>query len=300
MPGLVSRFDVGAHDTVLFQSKAHLIMSLLHERGAASRAMMQPDVNHRVTEEMFFNEWTADDKGGKQKPMMQSFISQDDADRFTFANPISCILYETYEPDEDDIFAKHPSRLIKTHLPMTISRTGEKRFTGHGVMGSSKGSFCSLDAFNRLLALFGLKMPKKKKELELTPTDPCFAIARIDDIYTFLNSFDQEDLEWKNVEGFKKFLVKYSRIGYTYQEDLTLRQNINLLSFWIRALVPVRAAIPDGQHRGQIFTYCLFGNFQIDSHAPLHEFQDDEWKGVDSSGENLKYVSTLVVNQSGL
>jgi len=270
---------VGSHNSLTIQSKAHLIMCLLHERAPVSRAMLQPDVNHRITEEVYFNEWTDDEKGNKQRPMMQSFVSKDDANRFTLSNPMTYILYEL--EDVEDFPGDDPSRLISTHLPMTIPRCDGKRFTGRGILKGVNAKLCSLDSFAKLISLFGYK----PKERSSSPDNSFHGITRITDVIQFLGSFDEELLHWEEEQGFRNFLLAFPKIGYKYDESLSLRQNINMLSYFIRALVPVRVAIPDGQHRGQIFTYCLFGNFQIDSRAPLQEFQVDEWKGVQSIGK---------------
>jgi len=79
------------------QNNSYLIRSLLHERGAKRHAMFQPDVNHRATEEVYFNEHTADDAGKHQIPMMQSFVSWEEKNMFNFRNPISCVFFLGFE-----------------------------------------------------------------------------------------------------------------------------------------------------------------------------------------------------------
>jgi len=100
-----------------------------------------------------------DDKGGRQQPMMKSFVSKDDANRFTFSNPITHILYDV---EEDKEFPdNNPLLLITTHLPMTIPHVNGKRFTGRGVLQQVKANFCCLDLLAKLIALFGFK-PKER------------------------------------------------------------------------------------------------------------------------------------------
>ena len=296
LPPLASRLKQGHNHSTSYQlsNNSHLISSLLHERGPSSHAMYQPDVNHRVTEEVYFNEHTVDETGKRQIPMMQSFVSRQESCMFTFGNPISYIHYQAHKVADASVLS--PCLKIRTHLPMAIkhskSRDGSGRFVGRGVLSGLKAGFCSLSAFMKLISLFGFKLGSAHT---VTSNDNADYpdIARIEHWHSFLSSFDEKLLDWTTKEKFIAFLDAYPSLGYKYDESLSLRQNINVLSYWIRARCPVRAAIPDGQHRGQVLTYGLVGNFEITSHAPLREFGVDEWGGVPGQGKLLSLFGSV-------
>jgi len=262
-----SRSSSAGMDYLQTQSKAHLILSLLYERGPNSRAMFQPDINHHVTEDKFFNESHFDQHHMERPPMMKSFMSADETFSFTLGSAMSFILYESKIVAAGEL----PPHLIvpQTHLELKVLDNEGKQFTGHGYLHQRKSHFLSEETFEKFIALFGRKLKKRVKY----PSDHQYkGIARLEDIFDFFKHFKESNLDWRTMDGFKEFLKAYPRIDFEYNDKLELHQNINLLSYVLQSKSPVRAGVADGQHRMQIYTYCLTRNLEIRDVAPLPEF----------------------------
>ena len=91
--------------------------------------------------------------------------------------------------------------------------------------------------------------------------------------------WETDVMDWREGGEFALFLEKFPSLNYDYDHDLEERQNINVFSYFIRSICPVRIAIPDGQHRGQILCYTQHGNLDIRGRFPLQEFAYGEWEG---------------------
>lgn len=286
----LKRTSHGSFDVIDVQTVAYPIMFLLSERGSLSKAMFQPDVNHRDGDDTFFNSRTKESDTGKwNPPMIQSYLdSVDPVNHFTENTPITILPYTLWAVEASDRVPLIQS--LRTHQVATVPTGTGTYFEGKGIMPQLKASLLTEFEFSRLCQLFGRRWSPEMSKSAPSSGINYSGVVHMEDWLTFLllfdhreNGWDRDGMDWSNVDNFKYFLDRFPSLGFRYDEKLELRQNINLLSFYIRSITRVRIALPDGQHRGQVVGYFMFANFDIRGNFPLREFREGEWRGFPPS-----------------
>jgi len=238
--------------------------------------MFQPEVNHRNTNPRFFHSQAYDQTHKKYNPaMMSSLINRKDNEHFTNDCPITLQPYElaAFSPEDEIPLI----RSIRTHHDASVFLHDAKTFTSKGMMRGLMAYPLTPDSFADLCKLFGYLW----KPRETYPKSDMISysdMVRMEDWEDFLSIFSPEDCIWRDQASFEGFLNKFPTY-FVYDNDLELRQNINLFSFYLRSLVKVRVSVPDGQHRAQILCYSMFGNFDIRANFPLREYLKNQWNG---------------------
>jgi len=291
----------GKFDVTDLQTLAYPVLFLLSERGPASRAMFQPDCNHRDGDDSFFNSRTLDQGTLKwNPPMMQSFLDSNSKEHFTENFPITILPYEVQEVDDQSSVLFR--QCLRTHQEALVAKDDKTIVNGKGTLKNLRANLLGHEAFSDLCKLFGYKWtPRTSYDCDENVIYK--GIVRMEDWLDFLSIFDVDLLEddsnimdWRVGGNFCRFLEKFPSLDFEYDSDLEERQNINVLSYYIRSVCRVRIAIPDGQHRAQILCYSQFGNFDIRGRFPLKEFAYGEWNGFPRlDGESVRLLMVVWV-----
>lgn len=295
------RMKQGQFDVMALQTLAYPVLFLLSERGPTSRAMYQPDCNHRNGDDTFFNSRTYDEANRKwNPPMMQSFLDNSPKEHFTENFPITILPYEVEIVDDMSVVPLR--QCLRTHQEAVVDKPDGTSANGKGILKNLQANLLGHKAFSDLCKLFGYKWTPRES-YDGDEKIQYQGIVRMEDWLDFLCIFDgglmgwdKNLMDWRVGGNFCHFLEHFPSLNFEYDVDLEERQNINVLSYYIRSICSVRIAIPDGQHRGQILCYTQHGNLDIRGRFPLQEFAYDKWKGFPRvDGKSLALLISVLV-----
>jgi len=255
------------------------IVAMLAEVGDCSNAFYGVPLNHRdVNPTNYYNYHYCDTQKITKRPMLHSFVTPTAEEGWTQMTPISVVFVGVNEVKPNGFQSSFVTPMTQVHCQQDHGMQKNK-----GVLSDRCASFVTTDQFNRLCQLFGAWLDPALGKLEDRQDEDWRAevegAAKSYHFCRFLSLFIGKQMDWSTKGNFKKFLKQFSSTGYKYQDDLDLRENICLFFKYVQSLIPIRSAVPDGQHRFLLYTQILRGAFEITPTVPLRSFGTNAWTG---------------------
>ena len=243
-------------------------LALFVQKGAYTKSMYQAQVNHRKVNFLALKYGT----GVKNRSMIESFIDPHKDDTFDNSDAISFCLHGVEEHNTDGVGLADRHLMLMT--PNTMRRVisvaapdsgqEEKRNAiGFGYAKNLKVCDMSGDNWRRLLTFWGFTWVDQEGNHITDNRRPTDA-----DICTFLSMLKTIDLSSK--ESFESMINEFCLEDlYTYDNSVLLEVNVNRFGALMRALVPIRVSIFEGQHRFFLIHNYLHGFYEVTSSVPL-------------------------------
>ena len=224
------------------------ILAMFMERGGFSGHCYQPFVNHRELDVALFLHEHLNDKGVRQRPMVESHVLDEPDESFGLITPITFFPYEVRN-DSDGLG-------IRSHGTL-VGRRGSSReaVQANSFLNGRTAYHVTGAAFSRTLELFGYKWVGPDGAVRDGSTPPT-----VDELMQFLELFREHGLDTK--DHFESFLRAFDlERFYQYNDRVAVWYNIRYLSEILRALTPFRLAVLDGQHRAVLMALFTCGYF---------------------------------------
>lgn len=261
------------------------------ERGAVTKQIYQPDVNHRQINFDSYYQDGATVEGKHSGSLIESMVFPCETSSFSGGNLMSLVCYDVAETDSE-VFLPLRS---PTSLTGLVDENGAC-FHGAGTIDFLDSKELTLKTFERLLLLFGLKRCSKF-------SDMCEVHA--EEIASFFSSVCAKPL--KTVMDLKAFITHHG-LGWLYEVDeKPFTVQVEIFFGLIRCLVPFRVAAYDGRHRMYLCAHFVTGQFNPraklfpSNEAPM-KFEEC-YKRVDpktGKKRDAKYEDCAVFQTQGL
>lgn len=221
-------------------------------RGAWSNQLYQPKVNHRPMDyRKFMEPHKSSDDSRVHPPLMASMMDSDLTYKFDTSTPMTLHFYELERTQSDIPF----TQTIRTTSPLRTdlcdSNTTEYL---EGCLADAKAVPITANAFTRLCCLFNVKWTGDEVTLRdlkgfVALLSGC-SITSVEDLKAFVKRFQMEHL-------------------FCVDENTGVTSQLNRLGKLFRALVSVRIAAPEGQHRIGLTSLMCTGFCKPTGRAPL-------------------------------
>ena len=284
-------------DTTSFPLRDLSLLSLFVEAGPYTMEPYQPDMNHRSMRHKCLIQTTYDEKMVSSPPLLSSMLQPNGENGFSGIGDICLAPYTVYDcEDEDEYLTYDSATWLKSCAPLTVKKDNDE-CDGHGFLAYRIAKDVSVEAWERMLAVFNLKRliangasSKGKKSGSGTPKKP-ISLASVVAFFRAIKPFSL-----KNRDEFIKMVkhFKWQHI-YAYSDQFTHEQNCRFLTLTVQKFHDVRFSPMDGQHRiGSVWS-CFIGRYFPDStvrgsnmQAELFEYKDviERFKKVDSVDPN--------------
>ena len=255
-------------------------LSLFVHKGPHTKSMYQAQVNHRKVNFLALKYGT----GMKNRSMIESFVNPRKDDTFDNSDAISFCLHgiEEHAPDEKEetdksLMLMTPNamrRVVKIQNP-TTGEEEEKSAIGFGYAKDLRICDITADAWRQLLGFWGFTWVDEQGnqiEDERRPSN--------NDIYTFLSKLKNINLQ--TAKSFKQMIEEFCLSDlYQYDDNISLVQNIANFGALMRALVPIRVSVFEGQHRFYLIHNYLHGFYEVTSSIPLKRIKFEQAYKVD-------------------
>ena len=277
--GLTSQYvECGTHkyelDYGVTKSQGLSIFSLFVERGAWSKQLYQPDMNHRPLEFMSFTERTPKDgqPNAYNPPLFESLCSDDQCLHFTEVTDISLFFYEVTKSPSDLETAMEKGHVVPLYTlsrvncfdPHVVTYETHKPVSVKGTMMDLYATTLTYETFERVCNLFSIELPPPPplKQGETSPTVSVALLSR------FVAHFRGYHLG--SHECFDRFLKDF-KLEYIFKVDFDADLCTQVFQFGVllRRLVKLRCGSPEGQHRLALCTFVASGFFDPSNIAPL-------------------------------
>jgi len=268
------------------------IVAMLAEVGDCSNAFYGVPLNHRdVNPSNYYNSHYCETSKKNKRPMLHSFVTPTAEEGWTQTTPLSVVFVGIEEEQPKGFQSSFVTPMTQVYCPQGGGMQKNK-----GVLTDRCARFVTTDQLNRLCQLFGARLDPDLRKLEdradLEWKAEVEGAAKSYQFCHFLSLFVGKQMEWSTKSKFQKFLKQFPSTGFKCDEDLDLRENICLFFKYVQSLIPIRTAVPDGQHRFLLYTQILRGVFEITPSVPLRSFGTNAWTGPINmvTSENCEFL----------
>lgn len=264
------------------------IVAMLTEIGDCSNAFYSVPLNHRQVDPSNYYESKYDVVHKKETtPMLHSFLVPSPEEGWTVVTPISFYFVSIEVGEPNSYLSSFVTPITHTHYS---NEHGMQK--NAGVLSDRRAGFVTYDQLDRLYELFGVKRDPDNASLKNSHSVAWNAnVEGTPSSYEyckFLSIFKGKQMDWSTIEKFKKFLKQFACTGYKYQTKLSLRQNICLFFKYVQSFIPIRATVPDGQHRWMLYDQLMRGVFEITPKIPLRcWWKINSWPGPGPMKQDL-------------
>ena len=255
-------------DTAPVSGFIHML-TLLVERGLYSKQPYMAHVNHRDVNFIFVNQG----ENGRQS-LIESIVSDSQGDSFDGGDKICVTLHGVEHKKTTEILDRDRFRspnCMNATISKELSAPGRSRKSpkyedviknGLGYAQDKTVTDISEEGFRRLLLFFNMKWVNGDgKAVEgRRPTEQ--------ELHSLLLMLAEYDLRCSS--GFKKMLEDFSLTEmFSYDDDDSIYKNLAQFGHFLRALVPVRLGVYEGQHRFYLLLIYLHGYYVPSNDVPL-------------------------------
>ena len=236
---------------------------MFSERGLDSGQLYQPELNHRQVQHTYLNHGRST-KTGFQRAMKICHCDPRGYELFSNNNLISIHWYSVRALPEDDSAATVSDAMamtsLKSHSKLklkSVSSLVDRESYIKDRMATHVTGF----VFKRALEFFNYEWVDESGTVVPGETNPTPA-----DLCAFAELF--EGIHIERPEGFKAFLKEFNMDPvFRYKDEYGHFANVRMFSDLLRALVPMRPGIFDGQHRWMLL--ALFSHGHCDPRAVI-------------------------------
>jgi len=227
--------------------KGHAFLSMFIERGRYSQHVYQPQINHRSLEYNNYHSTMIDDNNQETIPLIESMTSTDLKLNFSSANDVNLVFYQMDEgsPEADT------GRPIKTQNIMQVDLDDKTQILEYGTIDNRYAKDVNDAGLRRAFDFFNVKWNK-------TPGGH----VETEDLVSFVDLLSTCDLS--SVKAFQETVLDRFMLNELFVIDPLCCLEANLAAFGelLRAYVPIRIAVYDGQHRMALTAYFVIGEYE--------------------------------------
>ena len=237
------------------------LLTAFVERGRYSNHTYQPMVNHRHLDMNCFHYPFMDEQNRQIQPLLKSLISPDDKHDFSSGDKMSVAFYEVKDTSKmsREQIMRSGFQPIMTQTAMEVN---DDTF-GIGRIKDRAAGMVTIDGMARCLQFFNYEWGAGAS------VSSASVQVMHEHFVTFMKLLAEVDLSTH--ETMKTTLIEQFHLGhcFTVLEEMTMEANIAAFGDLLRAFVPLRVAVYDGQHR--LMTMCYAATGQYHPHPTIHE-----------------------------